>query len=197
MTLSAVTWVEAGAVAAGLAYVVLAAREHISCWAFGILNAVLSILVFLHARLYAESVLYLYYVFAGIYGWMSWEKKQTGADQPLGIHTWPLVRHAPFLALGAVLSFALGWTLSEFTNARFPYLDSHITIFSFLATYLVTRKVLSNWIYWILIDAVSVGVYWLRDLRLYAILMVIYTTIAVYGYLHWRSLYQKQTKIKL
>ncbi|MBK8043563.1 MAG: nicotinamide mononucleotide transporter [Haliscomenobacter sp.] len=119
------------------------------------------------------------------------EKNQAGASQPLAIHTWPLTRHAPFLVLGAALSAALGWALSEFTNAQFPYLDSHITIFSFLATYLVTRKVLSNWIYWILIDAVSVGVYWLRDLRLYAILMVIYTTIAVYGYLHWRKLAPK------
>ena len=194
MTFSSVTWLEAGAVVAGLAYVVLAARERISCWPFGILNAVLSILVFLHARLYAESVLYLYYVFAGIYGWMSWKKNQAEAGQPLVIHTWPFIQHAQFLVLGVALSVALGWTLSALTNAQFPFLDSHITIFSFLATYLVTRKVLSNWIYWILIDAVSVGVYWLRDLRLYALLMVIYTTIAVYGYLHWRSLHQKQVQ---
>ncbi|MBK6947974.1 MAG: nicotinamide mononucleotide transporter [Haliscomenobacter sp.] len=192
MTLSAINWLEAGAVAAGLAYVVLAAREHISCWAFGILNALLSILVFLHARLYAESFLYLYYVFAGIYGWMSWKKNQARAGQPLAIHTWTLIRHAQFLVLGAALSAALGWALSAFTNAQFPFLDSHITIFSFLATYLVTRKVLSNWIYWVLIDAVSAGVYWVRDLRLYAILMVTYTLIAVYGYLHWRKLYEKQ-----
>jgi nicotinamide mononucleotide transporter len=181
-------WAEAGAVAAGIAYVILAAREHIWCWFFGVVGSVLSIYLFYISKLYAESFLYVYYVLAGIYGWYSW-RYDRGARQPLRIAVWPLWRHLIAIALGVALSLMLGFALARYTDAKMPLIDAHTTIFSFMATYMVARKILENWLYWIAIDAVSVGLYWSRELYLYALLMTAYTVIAVWGWREWRRRY--------
>ena len=181
-------WIEIAAVAAGLAYVWLATREHVACWSFGILNSALSIYLFVHARLYAEAFLYVYYVAAGIYGWYAWSRERDKTGQHLSIHTWKMMQHIQAILLSTALAWALGLSLRAWTDAQFPIIDVQVTIFSFLATYLTARKVLSNWLYWIAIDSVSAGLYWSRDRRLYAFLMVVYTLMAAYGYWEWRRL---------
>ncbi len=181
-------YLEIAAVLAGLAYVLLAAREKILCWPFGILNAGLSIVLFFKTGLYAESMLYFYYVLAGIYGWVSWNKGQGGEAKALPITEWPWSQHLLWITLGIGFSLALAWGLKEYTNAQMPLIDAHTTIFSFIATYMVTRKILSNWIYWILIDLFSIGLYYSRDLPIYAGLMALYTIIACYGWYSWNRL---------
>ncbi|MDX1666923.1 MAG: nicotinamide riboside transporter PnuC, partial [Saprospiraceae bacterium] len=166
-----------------------AARENIWCWFFGLLNAVLSIYLFFLAKLYAESVLYFYYVLASVYGWYAWQYERRN-QKPLHIITWPWHYHLLTILAGTMLSLLLAWVLWEYTDAQLPIIDAHTTIFSFIATFLVTRKVLENWIYWIVIDAVSVGLYWSRDLYLYALLMFAYTFIAIWGYGQWKKLHQ-------
>jgi nicotinamide mononucleotide transporter len=188
--LSALSWVEIVAVLAGIVYVVLSAQDNIWCWSFGILNALLSIYLFYHSQLYAESFLYVYYVLAGIYGWYSWGKGW-GAQEHLAISAWKLQKHAPVLLISEVLSLILGYILAHYTDARYPWMDAHTTLFSFAATFLSTRKVLENWIYWIIIDAVSIGICWGRELYFYAFLMVVYTIMAYWGWRNWKNLLQK------
>ena len=182
--------VEVAAVLTGIVYVILAARENIWCWFFGIISAGLSIYLFIISRLYAESVLYFYYVLAGIYGWYAWRKRSDNNE--LKISVWPISYHLLALLLGVILSFGLATLLRTYTDAALPLVDSHTTIFSFIATFMVTRKVLENWLYWIVIDAVSVWLYWSRDLYLYAILMLAYSIIAVWGLLAWKKQYGKE-----
>ena len=183
--MQAMHWLEVGAVVTGIIYVMLATRENIWCWFFGIISSGLSIYLFFLSKLYAESILYFYYVLAGIYGWIVWQKRSTRTS--LKISTWPIQYHLITIAIGVALSFALAAFLKNYTDAALPLIDSHTTIFSFIATFMVTRKVLENWLYWILIDIVSVGLYSSRQLYLYAFLMVIYTIIAVWGFKAWRK----------
>ena len=184
-------WAEVGAVVFGVAYILLAARENIWCWLFGILGSALSIYLFVLSKLYAESALYFYYVLAGVYGWWSWtHDRDADADHQMSITTWPRARHLLIVLLGIGASLGLAFFLQRYTDAQLPLIDAHTTIFSFIATYLVTRKVLSNWIYWIVIDAVSIGLYAGRGLYLYALLMAAYSVIAVYGYRAWRQTYR-------
>jgi nicotinamide mononucleotide transporter len=185
-------WAEVAAVLCGLIYVVLVTKENIWCWFWGGLNALLSIYLFVEIQLYAESVLYFYYFLAAIYGWYAWKYAQR-VSQTHAIIEWPWQRHLWLILLGFVLSYLLYLILSRYTDAQMPLVDAHTTIFSFLATYLVTRKILSNWLYWILIDAISVWLYASRGILLYAVLMLIYTVIAVFGYLEWKKLQQKQS----
>ena len=188
-TIQAMHWLEVGAVLTGIVYVILVARENIWCWFFGIISSGLSIYLFIISKLYAESILYFYYVLAGIYGWIVWRKriKQTS----LRISTWPITYHLLTIVVGVILSFALAAMLRTYTDAALPLIDAHTTIFSFIATFMVTRKVLENWLYWIIIDIVSIGLYSSRQLYLYALLMLVYSIIAVLGFRAWRTQYRK------
>lgn len=174
------------AVIFGLLYVFLIAANKISCWIFGILGSLVSIYLFVvHAQLYAESVLYLFYVFAGIYGWINWSKQQ----EPNTVFSLSVGKHLITIGVGVVLSIGLYFVLSWwFPEAKKPLIDSFTTIFSFIATYITTKKWISNWIYWIVIDAVTTYLYFSRGLEIYAFLMLAYTLIAVFGYLKWRKL---------
>lgn len=185
-------WLESFAVAFNVGYIILATRENPWCWPLGVIGSLLSIWLFIDAKLYAESVLFTYYVFIGIYGWYQWVGKRTATDA-LQIRDWPWKKHLTFLGLGYVATFLLFLTLSTFTDAKMPLLDSFITIFSFIATWMTAKRILENWIYWIAIDALSVYLYLSRDLELYAALSLIYTLMAVYGYWNWRKDFSTQS----
>ncbi|MEM6380475.1 MAG: nicotinamide riboside transporter PnuC, partial [Bacteroidota bacterium] len=176
------------AVICGIIYVILAAQENIWCWFWGILNAMLSIYLFWELQLYAESILYMYYFFAGIYGWYAWTYAQR-VSEAKAIIEWPWKTHLWLLLVGFALSWLVYFFLASYTDAQMPLVDAHTTVFSFIATYMVTRKILSNWIYWIIIDLVSVGLYASRGIFLYAILMAAYTVIAYFGWRAWSRVY--------
>ena len=177
---------EVAAVFCGLIYVILAARENVWCWLWGIGNAILSIYLFIEIKLYAESVLYFYYFLAGIYGWYAWTYAQR-VSQKHAIVEWKWSTHGQIAIGGIMASLLVYWILATYTDAAKPLIDAHTTVFSFIATYMVTRKVLSNWIYWIVIDGISIYLYASRGIYLYALLMLVYTIIAWYGYQSWKK----------
>ncbi len=174
------------AVILGIIYVVLAAKNKISCWIFGILGSLLSIALFvIYAKLYAEAVLYIFYVLAGIYGWINWKNQKNEAE----VYQRKMLTHLFIIGVGIVFSMGLYYVLTSFfEESERPMIDSFTTIFSFIATYLTTKKWIENWIYWIVIDTVTTYLYFSRGLEIYALLMVAYSVIAVYGYLQWKKL---------
>lgn len=174
------------AVIFGVLYTVLMAQNKISCWIFGIIGSLLSVYLFIeYAKLYAEAVLYVFYVFAGIYGWIMWKKQKEVTE----VYQHKLKTHFKIIGVGVVLSIALYYGLSYFFKAaEKPFIDSFTTIFSFIATYLMAKKWIENWFYWAIIDAVSVYLYFTRGLDVYAMLMLIYTGLVVYGYWKWEKL---------
>ena len=194
------TWIEIWAVITGLIYVILAVKENVWCWLFGIVSSLLSIYLFYTGQLYAESVLYGYYVIAGIYGWYAWTNQRSEEAKVLNqleekgnlkIHTWNLKSHGITIAFGFLVALILAYVLENYTDAKIPKLDAFTTVFSFIATYMVTRKVLENWIYWIIIDIVTTGMYFHRAYYLYALLMIVYTVIAILGFIKWKQTYDQ------
>ncbi len=169
----------------GLAYVILAAKKNIWCWLMGIIGSALSIYLFwVYSKLYAEAILSLYYVVTGVIGWIQWNKPQE--DKPFIKVDYKA--HVLFIVIATVFSLGFYQLVTNiFTDAARPMLDSFTTVFSFMATWITIKKWLSSWIYWIAIDAVTAVMYWSRDLNIYAVLMVLYTVLAVYGYLEWRK----------
>lgn len=169
----------------GLAYVILAAKKNIWCWLMGIIGSCLSIYLFwVYSKLYAEAILSFYYVVTGVIGWVYWNKPK--AELPVLKVSY--IVHLLFVGIGVGLSFAFYSLVTNiFTDAARPLLDSFTTVFSFLATLITIKKWVSNWIYWIVIDAVTAYMYWSRDLNIYSGLMILYTGLAIYGYLQWRK----------
>jgi len=139
--------------------------------------------VMLYAGLLMESALQIFYVGMGIYGWMQWDKRS--AQDKLRIRRWNKKQH--FYAIGSLLCIVVisGYLLSLNSNAVAPYIDSFTTWGAILATFMVAKKVLENWIYWFVIDFVSVFLFLSRELYPTAILFVIYLVIIIFGYRAW------------
>ena len=173
--------IESIAVFFSILYVVLAMKENIWCWGAAAISVILYIYICYSAQLYAETGLQFFYLLMAIYGYFQWNNN----DRNLKIQQWTSAKHLLILLLGALLTFLMGFYFSIYTNAAMPLVDSFTTVFSVFATFMVTKKVLGNWLYWIVIDAVSVYLYFSRGLQLTSLLFVAYTIIAVFGYLSW------------
>ena len=183
--LGAISVAEALAVGLGVAYLLLAVREKIACWYAAFLSTAISVYVFWDVSLVMESLLNVYYMAMAVYGWLQW-RGNTAKQAGLAISTWPLRNHILIIA-GVLLATAVSGTLlAANTGASWPFVDSFTTWGSVLTTFMVARKVLENWIYWIVIDATSIFLYLDRGLYLYAGLFVAYLVIAVFGYFGWR-----------
>lgn len=181
---------EVVAVVAAIAYLVLAIRQNIWCWLFAAVSTAIYVWLFIVAKLYMESVLNGFYLVMAGYGWYSWTTGRKG-DQELPVVVWSPGRHASAIAGISVLSVATGWLLSR-TDAAFPYVDSATTWFAIWATYLVACKVLENWWYWLVIDLVSILVYWSRDLELTAMLFLVYVVMIPFGMARWTRSWRNQ-----
>lgn len=177
---------EFAAIAFALGYVVLAAKENIWCWLPAFVSSALYAYITWQAQLVGESLISIFYMGMAIYGWKQWQFSNTTA-QHLTVSEWKTQWHLFAIVLGLAITITLGFAFEKFFGSAMPYLDAFTTSFSLIATYLVARKVLSNWVYWIIIDALNIFLYWNRDLKMSAILYLLYTFLAVWGYFSWRK----------
>ena len=115
-----------------------------------------------------------------VIGYISWKKPEVSK-----INQWSVKKHLILIFLSIIFVFIVGFLLSIRTDAKMPLVDTFTTVFSVVATILVIKKVLENWLYWIVIDLVSIFLYFERDLHLSSILFMIYTIIAIKGYFSW------------
>ncbi len=187
-------WLELVAMLLALAYVILAAQGSLWCWPAAFVSTALYTYIFYDVLLLMDSALNIYYLLMAIYGYWVWQKSAASNNEQsslgLAIVSWQLSFHIKICLILTVVSLALGYLMANYTPADFPYLDTFTTVFAVFATYLVTRKVLENWLYWVVIDAVSIYLYIEKDLMPTVVLFSIYTIIATWGYFKWLSLYK-------
>ena len=185
-------WAEPVAVTLALAYVVFAIKERRFAWVLAAASAALYLRIFFVVGLFMEAGLQLFYILMAIYGWVAWGR-DSGATQ-LPIKRWPLRLHLLLLAAVLVVGTLLGLLLSQFTNASLPIPDSITTIAALLATWMVARKILENWLWWIGIDLASIVLFLNRGLDLTALLFAGYVVLALAGWLSWKQHYQTQIR---
>lgn len=182
---------ELAAVALALAYLLLAMRESLWCWYAAFASTAIYLVLFWRVGLLMESALQVYYLAMAVYGWWHW-RGGIHAGEPLPIGTRPARWH--LLALAAVTAAALvsGSLLERFSDAAWPYLDSFTTWGSLLTTWMVARKLLENWLWWFVIDSISLYLYLDRGLYPTAALFVAYLVIIVFGFARWRRHFREQ-----
>ena len=178
------------AVLLAVGYLLLAIRQNIWCWFFAAISTAIYVYLFLQAKLYMESLLNIFYFAMALYGWYVWYFGRVG-NAELPVSVWSRSIHAVALVVIAAISLTTGYLLDRFTDAAFPYVDSMTTWGAVWATFLVARKVLENWWYWLVIDVVSVFMYWARDLPLTSLLFVIYVILVPIGLLNWTRSYRE------
>ena len=176
------------AVVTGLAYVLLTVRRNRWCWVAGGISSLILAVLAAQSRLPMQSGLQAWYVVMSVYGWLQWSQPAAGR-----IVLWSAGRHlAGVIASLAVAALAARWLATE-TQAAWPLLDAATTTLSLFATWQVARMVRENWLYWIVIDAVSLVLYAAQGLALTAVLFAIYLAVAVAGYIAWRRQWHQQT----
>lgn len=179
---------EAFAVVLALAYLLLAARQNLWCWLCALASSLIYMFLMWQAQLFMEIALNAFYAVMAVVGWQQWVR---GGAEHHGVRiisfTWR--QHLVCLALTLVLAFANGYLMQRYTSAAWPFVDSFITWGSVLTTFLVVRKVLENWLYWVLLDGIALYVYIDRGLYLTALLFAGYVVIVIFGYFKWRRQY--------
>jgi len=185
-TTSIIEWL---AVVSTIIYVILAAKRLILCWLFAFIGAALFVYLCYIGVLYIESILQLFYVVMAVVGWFSWKKSE---QENSSIKKWGLNNHLINILISGFVALALGYYFDEHTNQAHPYVDAFTTCYSLSATFMVARKILGNWIYWIVIDLVSIYLYAERDYNLTAVQYGLFTILAVFGFLAWRKEFNLQ-----
>lgn len=182
---------EAGAVILAIAYLLLAVRENILCWYCALVSTTIFTFLFWDVSLLMESALNVYYIIMAIYGWHQWK---FGGSKKSGVFISSLGLRENILIITIILIATLvsGWLLSQHTNAAWPYVDSFTTWASVVTTFMVAKKILENWLYWLVIDSISIPLYIDRGLYLTAILFMVYIVIVIIGYLNWRQRFIEQ-----
>ena len=192
------TQLELAATLSALAYVLLAMKQSLWCWPAALLSTVLYTHIMWHSALLSDALLQLYYAGMALYGWYSWrqQNQQLPAGQS-GMTEWSASTHLNLIGGTAIAGLILGYLMDQYTHADFAYIDAQTTAFSVMTTYLVARKVVSNWLYWVVIDAVCIYVYIQKHLYFTTALFVLYTIIALIGFFVWRSSYQQQQQTQV
>lgn len=195
---------ELAAVLTGIACVWLVARSNIWNFPVAIVSCALFIVIFVRQKLYSDAGLQIAFIALAAYGWWNWLRRQP-ARPATGPHpeaaepaaTLPITRTparlwAVLLGLGLTYALVAGYLLGRYTDAALPYYDSATTAVSLVAQYQLSRRQLENWLLWLGVDVVYVGMYWNRELPLVALLYALYLALAAYGFWQWLREYRQQ-----
>lgn len=178
-------WVELFAVLTGFVAIFFQINAKPIYWPISITNVLLYIIVFFQSKLYAEIILQMYYLAMSIYGWIFWTKTNNSPQVAISRSSLKLL-FTLFIAF-LILWAGMAYLLKNYTNTDVPYIDSFITSLSFTATYLLARKKIENWLIWIFVDSISIGLYYYKGLYLTIIFFIALTILAIIGYLNWRK----------
>ena len=177
---------ESIAVISAILYLILAAKEDVKCWYAAIFSSMLYIYIMYQAGLIMESFLQIFYVVMAIYGWLQWNNL-INKNSTLRIRKWKKINHLYSFFSVIILAVLSGILLEKYTNAALPFLDAFTTWGAIITTYMVAKKIIENWIYWFVIDSISIYLFISRELYLTAFLFLIYLIIIIFGYKSWRK----------
>jgi nicotinamide mononucleotide transporter len=192
-TLAAMEWLEFTGLVSGLVCVWLLIRQNVWTFPIGLIYAVVSVVVFIEAKLYADVLLSAYYVLMNAYGWYFWlyGGVRTAADE-LPVTRTPLATWVFLVVVTGVAIAAMGWFFDTRTDASFPYWDSATTCMSFAGMWMTARKYLENWIVWLAVDVIATAIYYVKGIHFYAILYGVYLGMAIMGWRAWQLTMTRQ-----
>tara|TARA_Y100000588_G_C14007199_1_gene818319 strand:- start:301 stop:939 length:639 start_codon:yes stop_codon:yes gene_type:complete len=181
-----------GTICALLATILLV-KGSVKAWPMSIAAILINCWLYVNKGIYAHFFLESFYFISSIYGWVIWQKKSTGTlsnvPKPINLS---LISFVFYLSLTGLVYYFTYWVLVHFTNSNIPALDAITTALSICAQLMMCQKIITTWLIWFIADLILVLVYWYKGLPFHALLMIIYTTLSVLGYMKWLKL--KETK---
>jgi len=192
--LEAISVIEAIAVLLALAYLVLAAYQNSWCWFAAAISSILYIKICFDSKLFIETGLQFFYLFMAMVGYFQWKKNNPSVQEESLIINLSAKQWVVGILICGIISFLMAFWFQQNTDAKLPWLDAPVTVYSVWATWLVIKKVLQNWLLWIVIDSVAIYIYMQRSLKITALLYALYTLLAVIGYFKWKKAQQISLK---
>lgn len=178
------------AVFLSIIYLFLAIKQNIWCWFAAFFSTLIYSILFFDASLLMDSALNIFYLVMAIYGWYSWKYSNgINSHENLEISSYGLIKNLKIISLLTIISLTLGFYMANYTSADYAYLDTFTTVFAVFATYMLTKKVLENWLYWVIIDFVSIYIYINKGFYLTTVLFALYTLLALIAYRQWKKEY--------
>lgn len=185
------TLLEITATIFGFLSVYFTIKQNIWCWYFGLIQVILFCFIFYKAKLYSDMILHFIYIFLQIFGWYSWKFGGSNKSE-LKIS---LVKNIYlYIAITIFGTIGLGYFMTSKTDASLPYPDAFITIASLVAQYLMIKKLLPSWYFWIIVDVVAIGIYFYKDLYYTSALYFLFLIMAIFGLFAWRKTYYLNLK---
>jgi nicotinamide mononucleotide transporter len=182
-------WIELIGVVFGLICVWLTTKQNIWCWPVGIVSIAAFLHTFWQAKLYPDVVLQVVFLWLSIYGWAKWGFGSVHWKQmkTIPVSRIDLVWATWIGSIAVYCTVLLGYLFTKYTDAAMPYFDSFILVISLIAQYLMARKILESWFYWIAVDVVAIGVYASRELYMTSALYFVYLILCIKGYYEWKQ----------
>jgi nicotinamide mononucleotide transporter len=169
----------------GVVSVFLSVRQNIWSWPTAIVNVGMYIVVFYRSKLYSDTGLQVVYVVLNFYGWYQWLYGGKNRTE-LAVARTGARLGGILIVIGLVSTALLGTFVAHNTDAALPYMDALTTSTSLVAQWMMTKKLLENWIIWVTVDVVYIGMYIYKDLHVTALLYAIFLVLSVMGYLQWK-----------
>ncbi len=172
----------------GILYIIFSIKQNVLTWPTGLLTSALYVIVFFQSKFYADMGLQVYYVVISVYGWYYWLKGGKNKDENRVLVKSVSSKLRIKLTISTVIIyFTILFILIRFTDSDVPFMDSMTTALSIIATWMLARKYIEHWLIWIFVDLFSSGLYVYKNLWPTAVLFIIYTTMAVFGYYQWKE----------
>jgi nicotinamide mononucleotide transporter len=186
-------WIELFGTISGLLYIWFSIRHSIWLWPIGLLTSAAYIIVFYQSKLFADMSLQVYYLIVSIYGWFHWVFGKQKLDKTGELKISKLKPYQWIIAITACVFLTIAYyPLGKYFGASYPIWDGLITGGSIVATWMLTRKIIEQWIFWIIIDGASIGLVIAKERYLTVILMTVYTVMAFVGYMKWKKDFKLQ-----
>lgn len=174
--------------ALGLLYLWLEYKANIWVWIVGAIMPIVHGVLYLRSGIYADAAMQLYYVVAGVYGLIVWMRGSKRDEDGMRIQHTPIKWVVPLVGVYLLLHVALYFVLVEFTDSRVPFFDSMSTALSIVAMWMLSRKLVEQWLVWLVVDMISVGLYLYKEIPVTAGLYALYCVLAIVGYMRWRKM---------
>lgn len=173
----------------GFMSVYFTVKQNIWCWFFGLLQVILYCFIFFTAKLYSDMILHVIYIFLQFFGWYSW--KYGGSNQST-LRITLMTNTSFWIGLTVTITLFAGYIMQTRTDASYPYEDAFIMAASLVAQYLMIKKILESWLFWIIVDVVAIVIYCYKGLYFTTVLYVLFLIMAIIGYLEWKKSYNEE-----
>ena len=170
----------------GIANIILLVRRSIWNYPFGIAMVALYADIFFTAKLYSDALLQLFFFAIQVYGWWAWWRAG-GGEHKVEVERLTGAARTAWIAMIALTSFAWGTMMHAYTDASFPWWDATVAMASIAAQILLARRMIENWVLWIAVDAMAIGLYLTKGLTLTAGLYFVFLLLCIFGLREWAA----------